>query len=34
MLILLLNIAVVWVIDVGRNIFLGRGRIYAARADA
>ena len=31
MLILLINIAVTWVIEVSRNIFLGRGRIYAQR---
>ena len=29
MLLLLVNIAVVWLIDVGRNLFLKRGRIYA-----
>ena len=29
MLILLANITVVWLIDVGRNLFLGRARIYA-----
>ena len=29
MLILLVNMAAVWLIDLGRNLFLGRGRIYA-----
>ena len=29
MLILLINVMVVWALDVGRNLFLGRRRIYA-----